>query len=234
MLIQGLRWAILTSVLAVTLAIPHVAKSQYTPPTPSCYYTIEFYNRNRWVTGPVNRECDDRFIPFQWHSPPWGNWGVDSNYGRRRDGFQFPGWHAADGWLQWNSCTTRRAKFRAPNSRFYNQPTSGPRAFTKQQTTLLSRGSRYAAASWPILFPDSSGVTCTNMPATVNTFRNSYMELYELDVEGDDRVVRLNYPEFNVRVACSSGRCFGYSAWQSPTSGTYYATAEIQVRIAVR
>lgn len=229
-----LRLAILMSMLAVNFVVPHVAKSQNLPPTPSCYAIVEFYNRNRWVTGPVNTECDDIFIPFQWHNPPWGNWGVSSNYGRPRDGFQFPGWHPEDGWLQWNSCTTRRAKFRAPNRRYYNQPKSGPRTHTKQQTTLLHRGSRYATTSWPILLPDSLGFTCTNMFTTVNTFHNPYMELYELDYEGNDQVVRLAYPDFNVRVACSSGRCSGRSTWQSPISGTYYATAEIQARISIR
>lgn len=47
-------------------------------------------NRERSITGIVHEECS---LP---HSPPWGNWGVISDYGRKRDGFQFPGWWSSD------------------------------------------------------------------------------------------------------------------------------------------
>ena len=86
--------------LTVALLLAHTAAAE----AGRCYTYIYFYNDARLVHGPVNVECGG--ASDGWHSEPFGNWGVDSPYGRKRDGYQFSGWHSDDGWLQWNSCTS--------------------------------------------------------------------------------------------------------------------------------
>ena len=63
-----------------------------------CRINIYTENKNREVFGNVHTECGPG------HSPPWGNWGVESNAGNRYDGDQFKGWKSSDGHGQWNSC----------------------------------------------------------------------------------------------------------------------------------
>ena len=46
----------------------------------ACVITLKGQNRSRTVAGAVNKECGEGF-----HSAPWGNWGVDSNY-RQQNG----------------------------------------------------------------------------------------------------------------------------------------------------
>ena len=87
-----------------------------------CYNYAYFYNTNRRVYGAVNAECGTAGGDSPWHSIPTGNWGVESNFTRRVDWFQFPGWYPDDDWLQWNSCTTLLAEFRAPTEDWYNDP----------------------------------------------------------------------------------------------------------------
>ena len=65
-----------------------------------CRVDTSFINVGRKITGAVAVEC------VQPHSPPWGNWGVTSNTGGRRDADQFSGWKSKGGHRQWNSCTT--------------------------------------------------------------------------------------------------------------------------------
>jgi len=89
--------------------------------------------------GPVHTEC-----PLSFHTPPFGNWGVTSNFGPKHDDHQFDGWcHNAricdnngnchtdcvDGWWEWNSCTDI-ALYRAPNCTLYNSASC-----TEQVTT---------------------------------------------------------------------------------------------------
>ena len=83
------------------------AQNQY------CRITTYFQNTRRRVKGRLDQEC-------HWpHTPPWGNWGVDSNYGRRVDGYQWAGWEPKEGWLQWSACTVRR-KYAPPKAAYYN------------------------------------------------------------------------------------------------------------------
>ena len=80
-----------------------------------CVVDVVVLNRDRKVTGPISAEC-----PPSRHSVPFGNWGAEFRYfdnPKLRDGYQFSGWKAEDGWLQWNSCTTE-AKFRT--SEYFN------------------------------------------------------------------------------------------------------------------
>ena len=179
--------------------------------TLQCNYRVMFYNDLRRVTGPVNTECT-------WpHSPPWGNWGVESGFGRRWDGFQFAGWKLKENWRQWNSCT---GQYTAPQ--YFNDGPSSQRADPEQQ--------HYYAVThketWPYLG------TCR----AVFTYYGLYMELWELDkFDRDDKIGRLYYPGIHFVTSCSQpGTCSGQSSWVSPRPGgrggiTDIATADIQV-----
>ena len=83
-----------------------VIHGQWDPPDipTSCYIRYQFYNTQRSVSGQIAAECGGSSDNY--HSAPFGNWGVNSNYGSLRDGYQFPGWKYSDTWYQWNSCTT--------------------------------------------------------------------------------------------------------------------------------
>ena len=92
--------------LALWIAAPSYAQR--------CVVDVVVLNKNRKVTGDVNRECGKA------HSAPFGNWGARvRRFGdhRLRDGYQFSGWKVDDGWLQWNSCTRQH---RRPDRRYYN------------------------------------------------------------------------------------------------------------------
>jgi hypothetical protein len=64
-----------------------------------CAIQFRMINHNRYVYK-TEQEC------ALLHSRPWGNWGVSSNVGVKRDGDQFQGWYPQDGHIQWNSCST--------------------------------------------------------------------------------------------------------------------------------
>jgi len=46
-----------------------------------CRLSVAGLNQSRRVTGPVHAECSDEIV----HTPPFGNWGVTSNYGQKGD-----------------------------------------------------------------------------------------------------------------------------------------------------
>jgi hypothetical protein len=84
---------------------------------PRCIINVNLVNHNRYVYQSAE-ECG-RFF----HTSPWGNWGVNSNVGTRRDTDQFKGWRqpCAQTKVEWNSCTTR-SRFRT--SAYLNFPNS--------------------------------------------------------------------------------------------------------------
>ncbi|MFN0122539.1 MAG: carboxypeptidase-like regulatory domain-containing protein [Blastocatellia bacterium] len=67
-------------------------------------------NHNRYAYK-TEEEC-----PPTVHTVPWGNWGVSSNVGRKRDTDQFKGWRDDCGIVkvQWNSCSVN-VLYRLPN-----------------------------------------------------------------------------------------------------------------------
>lgn len=113
---KGLTKAITIGVLAIAFL------SIFTPKNSSIigrmYCEVYFYmeNKERHCYGPVDTECGWPDPP--WHSKPWGNWGVDSNVGRKIDDHQFQGWHPTEKWLEWNSCT--EYPYEPGNCLYYN------------------------------------------------------------------------------------------------------------------
>ncbi len=68
---------------------------------PRCVLSVSMINHNRYAYQTAE-ECGPSL-----HSVPWGNWGVSSNVGSRRDSDQFKGWlQPCDRTkVEWNSCS---------------------------------------------------------------------------------------------------------------------------------
>ena len=52
-----------------------------------CRLSVAGLNQSRKVMGPVHAECPDEVF----HTAPFGNWGVASNYGQKGNSHQFDG-----------------------------------------------------------------------------------------------------------------------------------------------
>ena len=191
---------------------PEPIRAQYSDTY--CRTDISLVNRARRIRGSVMVECGDECPlppPLPCHSAPFGNWGVDSAYGRRYDGHQFAGWFQEPGLFyhlhQWNSCTDQyydgpyvndgrgRQKARPDNARHVS---------TRSTYTWTGRHNRN---------------TCASITPEVHTERNVTMRLYELDWDGDDHVTNLKYGDMDIRVHCTnSWDCFGLSTFKAPLS----------------
>lgn len=167
---------VLTSLLTAVGSLPAQTEEQ------SCLIVFTGQNRLRTVAGVVDEECGGG-----WHSAPWGNWGVSSNYDRKRDTDQFRGWKHLDGprtKRQWNSCTTF---YPAPSCAYYN----ANRCRTQSSPATVTHGTMVYRTTPEECTPDVPGATpttyegCQNQGGTVSQ-TNNYMTLYELDSDGDD------------------------------------------------
>lgn len=77
-----------------------------------CSVSVRMVNHNRYAYDTAE-ECFG--VPVVGHSVPFGNWGVSSNVGSKRDADQFQGWHPScnpgSGTLvEWNSCSVDYVK----------------------------------------------------------------------------------------------------------------------------
>ena len=192
-----------------------------------CETSVRLYNTDRRVLGPVNTEC-------HWpHTPPWGNWGVNSNYGSRIDGDQFAGWHYLDDHQQWNSCTTQRPiDFPMGNATWFNDP---PGVLNKQKADPDIEH-QYTRTGWSVeVGLPTPSPTCADLTPEVYTFSGLFMHLYELDQNDYDELTeRLYYPDIHVSMTCGGDwSCSGQSAWtqNNPSNGTQYATAKIRATV---
>lgn len=187
-----------------------------------CITKIAFYNVDRTVPGPVNVECGGISQDYM-HSAPFGNWGVDSNYGSAHDGYQFSGWYPDDGWRQWNSCTsTYRSPEHLPEEPQLAKPNYG---------NLYARATRYHRPGRPCNVIHRSGAYVLS---------GLYMRLYELDTKwdflilgnGSDYVTTLYFPTLVTPISCNStGYCRGQSAYKQNRFANRPATAKIAVVI---
>ena len=193
----------------------------------NCRVAFTLENKNRYIHGEVYKECGS------YHSPPWGNWGVVSNYGSRQDGNQFKGWYASGGHSQWNSCT--RDTWEAPNCDYYN---------TSNCTKQSSSGT-YAYATGVAMY----GASCEYFDESENEFRggchdlngsnisvvDTFMDLWELDrLDADDFVTTLNYNDLTAAHICDSCNCYASTgSWfQSHSNSIAKAKARIRIRYA--
>lgn len=214
-------------VLAVAVLVPFTTGYAHAQPGTGvrCETVVTFENRTRRVFGTsIAAECGDEAI----HTAPFGNWGVNSNGGRKRNGFQFPGWHTECTFglycnlRQWNSCT---ARFPAPNPRYYND---------NNYTTQRANPDSTAVYGHEPYVLGSFGETCESQ-GRVFSVSGNYMELWELDGfpnPGDDKVAKLIYPRINIPIICGSEwDCTGSSAWFSPSRGADAVSADIRITV---
>ena len=206
-----------------------------------CTVTASGQNRNRTVAGEVNVECG---APP--HSAPFGNWGVSSNYSRKvKDTDQFRGWKWEDGpWTkrQWNSCTTRKPEFQAPDCAYYN----ASNCWTQSSSSVVTHGSfsyRYTGNQCPrFLDPDNPPPSgCSTLTGHVVEQTSNNMTLYELDKpDSDDLVETLYFPGTSVTLRnCSYGGCPEQTSgwvdmdWSSSSAAEVEADLRMKVRAQV-
>jgi len=175
-----------------------------------CYLGAYFYNKDRKIGrgAYIREECDTNFWHWLEHSAPFGNWGVNSKWGSRRDANQFRGWKRSGRQRQWNSCTPQH---RPPDPEHYNAEGGWSQKWDPESTELYASG-------W--VLRGRSGSSCRDLHhGGVWTSRNNYMKLYELDLfDRDSKVATLSYSDARVRITCSGAwDCRGDSGWKSPT-----------------
>lgn len=200
-----------------------------------CRLSVAGLNQARRVTGAVHAEC-----PSALHTPPFGNWGVTSNYGQKGDSHQFDGWchnsrvcdnagncrlDCLDGWYEWNSCTDHPL-YSAPNCSMYNA--SG--CMEQQSTTGINvHGTKTVdvPVRCPIDtngdgIPDQGGCRDVQQYATGVNF----LSLYELDpVCCDELVQTVYFPAASIPLTCDTLGCASNSSqWLSPTAWDSPAT----------
>lgn len=214
------RCCIVVTVVAVTVLSLPFGAALVDAANNYCTWDMHFSNNQRRVPGSVNLECTGLH-----DDDGWGNWGINSNTGSRRNGFQFPGWYSKGGWKQWQSCTREHPR---PDRRYYNDAASGYR----KQKADPDDSRHYASAR----FRSPRG-TCRATAPGVHTYLGVYMDVYELDGGGifwgrDDKVTKLTYGNVNIPISCtSSWSCSGQSSWLTPTSGNAHVTANVRVGI---
>lgn len=218
-----------------------------------CKVSYETKNKSRYVHGPVDVECGIG----ESNSPPFGNWGVESDGQRRKDGFQFPGWckdrrvceggncktYCTDDWYEWNSCTSKVPKFAPPNSDFYNHSNhTQQKAVSNTKPKVHGGGSLEIIVSCPTdsdgdYYPDSGG--CLEVVANGISVGGQIMDLWELDHNvGDDFVGRLRFPTLKASIntddcdtsACSGGSDGTYKD-KYPNSSISSVSAQAAIRV---
>lgn len=199
----------------------------------TCVIVLTGQNRARTVAGVIDQECGGG-----WHSAPFGNWGVSSNYGPTRDTDQFRGWKHLDGpstKRQWNSCTSF---YPPPDCDYYNSN----HCRTQQSYSTVTHGTMVYRTSVEECTPDVPGAPpttyygCQDQGGSVGQTSN-YMTLYELDWDGDDLVETLYFPGTSATLTgCDYDGCpEKTSGWVDMTRSTSSeAIVEAELRMKAR
>ena len=179
-----------------------------------CRLSVAGLNRERVVAAwaDLNQECGG--IQDCWHSPPYGNWGVDSNYGRRVDGDQFQGWYPEYPHLMWNCCT-----------RDY-PPGGEQRSFAGENVHGSKTVDVWVNCPEDI---DSDGECDVGGCKDVWGYgeSNNWATLFELDPGPwpcgiDDYVDTLDFPPTEVNLICEPGYCYAAgTGWAARTFSSF-------------
>ena len=203
----------LASLVSVLLAVGTVSAYAQV-----CTVDLVLLNQARRVAGEISEECGNV------HDAPFGNWGVRLNFHsavgaggggddetlEKRDRFQFSGWKAKSGWLQWNSCTAG-ADYLPPDQRYYND--------NGFHTQKASPDIVNVSHSFTGFAEGEQGTPCKEVFSRKNiVVRNVEMEVFELDpLWWDGQVATLGYGDVKVQYSCDDPwRCYGESDWISP------------------
>ena len=230
----------------VTIALTDVLLAQYGEEY--CLITLKGQNRNRTVAGAINEECGSpvqvlRPTPFE-HDPPFGNWGVASNYGDIKDADQFRGWKRKGGpstKRQWNSCTTEEPAYRPPTRDYYNANNyttqASPDVVTHGVLQYRSNVRTCPPPWWPT--PPSTFSGCRGAGGLMSQSSN-FMTLYELDgtliqTDRHDLIETLYFPGTSVTLTnCTKEGCpektTGWMRMTSSTDSTKIIEAELRMK----
>ena len=200
-------------------------------------------NRSRTLAGALNVECGYDTEP---HSAPFGNWGVASNYGEISDTDQFRGWKYEGGprtKLHWNSCTTRKSEYQAPNCSYYNANSCTTQA---SSATVTHGVMAYRTSSTPCPSPgtvgNERGRGCRVFEGVRVSQTSNHMTLYELDGwfggpsgDGHDLVETLYFPGTSLTLTgCTHDGCpertTGWFDMTSSTSATILVDADLRMK----
>jgi hypothetical protein len=201
---------------------------------PRCIVKVELVNHNRYAYQTAE-ECG-RFF----HSVPWGNWGVNSNLGRRLDTDQFQGWRqpCTNTKVEWNSCS-ERSRYRFPGylnfpslQAAYPYPANGypfadpfawndsvpPQGFAYNVDQFSPCGPNvYGSVQLSLAvsaqkdlngdgIADAGG--CADLNGQPLKVQRNFMSVYELDApDSDDLIQSLYFPDLEVILHCTPGRC---------------------------
>ena len=197
-----------------------------------CVVDVVALNVDREVRGPIAAECSRP------HSIPFGNWGAEFPYFRSRrlrDGYQFSGWKADDGWLQWNSCTTR-PPFAPPNPHYYNSGGGHTQIASPNVVNVVDTRRDH-------LYTGLDGVSCEelteNQTLEFGATAPIEFKVYELDrripfVDGPDHVATLVFGSIFVRYRCDDDdewNCSGESQWIQPLAGASAVYARLKLKV---
>ncbi len=234
-----LRFAVCLATWTMAVLAATVLSAQQ----PNCVLQWGLWNQERYLPGQVQAEC-----PGSPHSWPFGNWGVDSNFGSRIDGNQFQGWchnsvvcgyddpptcwiDCTDGWYEWNSCTDYFPMLRG-NCYYYNYNNCNEQ---KTSTGVNSHAGGYDTI--PVTCPidwngdqicDSGG--CMDLGAYWSL--GNWMDVWELDPwDWDEWVAWLSFPDLYASLPCNPQSCgFGQSPWVT-SNQTYPLSTQISLAV---
>jgi uncharacterized protein (TIGR03437 family) len=223
------RFVLISSLLVLAVA-PEVQAQV-------CRLSVAGLNRARRAMGAIHAECPALFTP---HTPPFGNWGVTSNFGMKADSHQFDGWchdtwvcnnlgicrtDCTDGWFEWNSCTDDPL-YRPPNCTLYNAADCTEQASTKGVNVHGTKVIDLAAACPSDT--DGDGIADHGGCSAVTGYSpgTNFLSIYELDPGTSDELIQTVYfPETPVSLQCGVFGCppagsdwVGPVAYDSPSS----------------
>ena len=225
-------------VLAVFLVASAVSTLVAQSSEETCVIVFRGQNRDRTVSGVLDAECEP-VSPTQWHDPPWGNWGVSSNYGEKEDTDQFKGWDPDHSPPQWNSCTTY-AEYMPPNPDYYNSPDHRSQESDDTVTHGVMEIRQTVSCPDPSDPYDDPPAGCSVVEGCAVTQSENYMTIYELDFpDSDDLIETLYFPGTSVTLrSCDHDGCperrSGWVGMASSTNPDTQVEAELRMKVSAR
>ena len=198
----------------------------------TCVIALKGQNQNRTVDGFIDAECEPVTLT-QWHDPPWGNWGVSSNYGRKNDTDQFKGWKPKGSQHHWNSCTAW-AQYAPPNSDYYNSSDHRSQESDDTATHGVMEIRQTVSCPDPSDPNDDPPAGCSTVEGWRVTQRQNYMTIYELDSPDRDELIEtLYFPGMSVTLrSCDHDGCpERTSSWVDMSRST---NSDVQVDAELR
>lgn len=158
-----------------------------------CVFYVRMLNSDRYLRGDTDQECG---LPDG--SPPWGNFGVDSNLASRADGYQYEGWKMADGWDNvWSACSTSD-DYDPPDCRYYNA-----NGCTEQQTDMAT--SQYASMElWMKIPRRQEDLGCEWFDGHHLLITGNFQKVWELDdASADDLIDEATHADLVIPLECN-------------------------------